>query len=341
LQSFVIREVLLINWALPRELLFLIAVPVLLVLGWIFNFRRRKVYRRAVAPELLFRININGNRVVAGLRMGLFILGLLLLSVALARPRWGEKLQLYKGRGIAVVVALDASKSMLATDVKPDRLTRAKTELSALIDELEGNAVGIVSFAGDAYVLCPLTTDLEAAKLFLDIISPDLMPVPGTDFGKAIATATGLFNPSAGTKALVLVTDGEDLGRNTEQAVLAAKEAGVRIYPVAISTPEGAPIPEPGPGGMSYKKDKNGNVIISRMDERKLIMIAQLTGGRFYRLEGFSAERLRAELDRLEKEELGGGEFSHYVERYQGFLLAGLLALFLALFIPERKIIII
>ncbi|MGB9742652.1 MAG: VWA domain-containing protein [candidate division WOR-3 bacterium] len=328
----------MINWALPRNLLFLSALPLLLCLWWLLGQLQRRVYARAVAPVLLSRLRTGGNQFLTGLKHGLFFTALVLFVIALARPRWGEKLQLFKSRGIAVVVALDGSKSMLAEDVKPNRLARAKAELAALIDELAGNAVGIVGFAGDAYALCPLTTDLEAAKMFLDIISPEMMPVPGTDFGKAIAVATQLFNPTALTKALVLVTDGEDLGKNTEAAVLAAKEAGVRIYPVAISTPEGAPIPEPGQSGTVYKKDASGNVVISRMDERKLILIAQATGGRFYRLEGFSADRLRAELDRLEKEELGGGEFSGYVERYQGFLLAGLLALFLALFIPERKI---
>lgn len=328
----------MINWALPHYLWFLTALPALLLL-WlgIASWYQRRL-RRAVEPALITRLHTERILPVRIGRNILFLLSLLLLTVALARPRWGERLQLFRGRGIAVVIALDASKSMLAEDIKPNRLTRAKAELSALIDELAGNAVGIVAFAGDAYALCPLTTDLEAAKLFLEIISPELMPVPGTDFGKAISVAQELFNPGAATRALILVTDGEDLGRNTEQAVMAAREQGIRIYPVAISTPEGAPIPEAGAGGVVYKKDASGNVVISRMDERKLILIAQATGGRFFRLEGFSPERLRAELDRLEKEELGGGEFSGYVERYQGFLLAGVIMLFLALVLPERKI---
>ncbi len=328
----------MINWAVPGYLWFLSAPAVLVLLWLLVRFRQQRRFRLAVEPVLIERLHTERILPAVVARNVLFLLGLVLLAVALARPRWGERLQMFKGRGIAVVIALDASKSMLAEDVKPSRLTRAKAELSALIDELAGNAVGIVAFAGDAYALCPLTADLDAAKLFLDIIGPELMPVPGTDFGRAISVAGELFNPGAATRALVLVTDGEDLGRNTEQAVMAAKEQGVRIYPVAISTPEGAPIPESAGAGVTYKKDASGNVVISRMDERKLILIAQATGGRFFRLEGFSPERLRAELDRLEKEELGGGEFSGYVERYQGFLLAGMIMLFLALVLPERKI---
>ncbi|MEO0070151.1 MAG: VWA domain-containing protein, partial [candidate division WOR-3 bacterium] len=265
----------MINWALPGNLYLLFSLPVLVLLLLLFTFIRRRRLHKEIEPALLARLNPGQSRLLTGFKMVLFFLALVLFIIALARPRWGEKLQLFKGKGIAVVIALDGSKSMLAEDVKPNRLTRAKAELSSLIDELGGNAVGIVSFAGDAYVLCPLTTDIEAAKLFLDIISPDLMPVPGTDFGRAIAVGMSLFNPTAGTKALVLVTDGEDLGKNTEAIVMQAKEAGVRIFPVAISTPEGAPIPETGEAGVVYKKDQSGNVVVSRMDERKLILIAQ------------------------------------------------------------------
>jgi Ca-activated chloride channel family protein len=328
----------MVNWALPKNLYFLIALPVLFGLILLFGTLRQRSILRAIEPVLLPRIQPERLRFIPYLKTGFFFLALFLVTVALARPRWGVRMQPVQGRGIGLVVALDASKSMLADDIKPNRLTRAKAELASLIDELAGNAVGITAFAGDCYVLCPLTTDLDAAKLFLDIISPDLMPVPGTDFGKAIEKSISLFNPGSATRALVLVTDGEDLGKNTIEAVMAAKEAGVRIYPVAISTPEGAPIPESTEAGVVYKKDKSGNVVISRMDERKLILIAQATGGRFYRLEGFSPGRLIEELQNLKKEELGGGEFSGYVERFQGFLLAGLVLFFLALCLPEKSL---
>ncbi len=327
----------MINWALPKNLYYLFTLPGLLVLLLIFSIVRRRTLQRVIEPFLLPYLQPPRFRLFSFLKVVFTFLALALFVIALARPRWGERLQMFKGRGVTLVIVVDASKSMLAEDVKPNRLARAKAELASLIDELSGNAVGIVSFAGDAYVLCPLTTDLEAAKLFLDIISPELMPVPGSDFGRAIQVASTLFNPGSATRALVLVTDGEDLGVNTEVAVMEAKEAGIRIYPVAISTPEGAPIPEPGASGVVYKKDKSGNVVISRMDERKLILIAQATGGRFFRLEGFSPVRLAEELQKLEKEVLAGGEFSGYVERYQGFLLAGVILLFLSLFLPERK----
>ncbi len=328
----------MINWGAPQMLYLLFILPVVVAVFILVRAIERRRVRRLIEPQLLARIEPGRSTVWEGVKLTLLVLGIGLMVVALARPRWGEKLQMFKGRGVAVVIALDASKSMLAEDVKPNRLERAKTEVAALLDELAGNAVGIVAFAGDAYVLCPLTTDVEAAKLFLDIVSPDLMPVPGTDYGKAILKASELFTQTApGSRALILITDGEDLGTQTEQAVQAAKELGVRIYPVAFSTAEGAPIPEKGEGGLVYKKDRSGQVVISRMDERKLILIAQATGGRFYRVEGFSGARLAGELDRLEKEELSGGSFSNYVERYQPFLLAGIVLLFLSLALPSVK----
>jgi Ca-activated chloride channel family protein len=247
---------------------------------------------------------------------------------------------MYKGKGIDVVIALDASKSMLAEDVKPSRLVRAKTELSSLIDGLAGNAVGIVAFAGEAYVMCPLTADADAARLFLDIISPDAQPVPGTDFGKAIDVATTLFNPKEmNYKALVLVTDGEDLGKNTAQAIQRAAEARVRVFPVAFATIEGAPIPDYDERGnlLSYKKDKDGQVVMSRMNERELIVMAQATGGRFLRVDGFSGERLLAELDKMRKKDIGGGQFTDYVERYQLFLVIALVLLLGGLGISNRR----
>ncbi len=329
----------MINWDAPGYLYLLFLVPVIIGFLFLLDWRNRRVMLKAIDHGLLSRISSERWRGLSTVKKVFLLLGVTLFIIALARPRWGERPQMFKSRGMAVVVALDASKSMLAEDVKPNRLVRAKTELAALFDELSGNAVGVVAFAGDAYALCPLTTDVEAAKMFLDIISPELMPVPGSDFGRAIEVALDLFHSGSAAKAVILVTDGEDLGTRTEQMVQRAKEMAVRIYPVAFATTEGAPIPEKVDGGVSYKKDRAGNVVISRMDERKLILIAQITGGRFYRVEGFSASRLAEELNRLEKEELGTTSFSGYVERYQGFLLTGLVLFFLALALPERRVV--
>lgn len=330
----------MIRWGEPVYLWFLLAVPLGLVLLILRGVNQRRALARAIDPELADRLTPSLSPGLVTLK-GLLLLGAFaLLLLAAARPKWGEKLQLYQGKGIDVVIALDGSKSMLAEDVKPSRLKRAKTELASLIDGLTGNAVGIVAFAGEAYVMCPLTTDAGAARLFLDIISPDMMPVPGTDFGKAIDVALSLFNPKEmNYKALVLVTDGEDLGKNTAQAIQRAVEAHVRVFPVAFATPEGAPIPDYDAQGnlSSYKKDKDGNLVTSRMNERELIVMAQATGGRFLRVEGFSGERLLGELDRMRKKDIGGGQFTDYVERYQWFLLAALVLCIAGLGLSNRR----
>jgi Ca-activated chloride channel family protein len=329
-----------IKWADPTYLWFLLTIPVALFFLVLGNLRRHRALARAIDPDLVDRLTPSLSPGLANLKSLALLAALAFLLLAAARPKWGERLQMYKGKGIDVVIALDASKSMYAEDVKPSRLVRAKTELSSLIDDLAGNNVGIVAFAGDAFVMCPLTTDADAAKLFLDIIDPDAMPLPGTDFGRAIDVAMTLFNPKEmNYKALVFITDGEDLGKNTPQAIQRAAENRVRVFPVAFATLEGAPIPEKDAQGnlSSYKKDKDGQVVMSRMNERELIVMAQATGGRFLRVEGFSSERLLAELEAIRKKDIGGGAFTDYVERYQPFLLIALVLFIAGLALSNRR----
>jgi len=328
----------MIKWAQPLFLWFLLLIPAAVVLAVVFHRISRRRLTRVIDAELLPRLMPDRSSGLVALRTALVLGALTFLLLAAARPKWGEKLGQYQGRGIDVVIALDASKSMLAEDVKPNRLLRAKTELAALLDELVGNTVAICAFAGDCYVLCPLTTDVAAAKLFLDIIGPEVMPVPGTDLGRAIDVALGLFNfKEGGSQVLVLVTDGDDLGKNTSLAIQRAAEAGVRIFPVAFATSEGAAVPEKSEPGVVYKKDKSGNIVVSRMNERELIVMAQATGGRFLRTEGFSAQRLLAEFDKLRKKEISGGSFTELVERYQTFLLVGFVLLVAALATSDRS----
>jgi len=330
----------MIKWAEPVYLWFLLAVPVGLVLMILRGLSRRRALSRAIDPELAERLTPSLSPALATLKGLLLLCALAFLLLAAARPKWGEKLQMYQGRGIDVVIALDGSQSMLAQDVKPSRLVRAKTELASFVDGLTGNAIGVVGFAGEAYVMCPLTTDADAAKMFLDIIGPDMMPVPGTDFGKAIDVSLSLLNPKENNyKALVLVTDGEDLGKNTAQAIQRAAEQHVRIFPVAFATAEGSPIPDYDAQGnlTSYKKDKEGQVVMSRMNERELIVMAQATGGRFLRVEGFSGERLLSELDQIRKKDIGGGQFTDYVERYQLFLVIAFVLFITGLGLSNRR----
>ena len=328
----------MIRWAAAQVLLLLFVIPLLIAViatgGWL----KRRNLRRLADPELVPRLTDSRSPRLAATKVVCLVLGLLLAILAAARPQWGEKLQVYKGRGIDIVIALDASRSMLATDVKPSRLSRAKTEIASLLDNLSTNQVGIVAFAGDAHVMCPLTPDTEAAKLFLDIIDPENMPRPGTDLSRAVETAASLFDArESSSKALLLVTDGDNLEGDPAAATARAARAGIRIFAVGVGTLEGSTVPESNASTTSYMKDQDDKIVISRLAERLLLVMAKATGGRYFRSESVNLDALAAALDQLQKKQITGGEYVEYEERYQVFLLAAFILTFVGLFLSDRR----
>jgi Ca-activated chloride channel family protein len=329
-----------IKWAAPQFLSLLFIIPVLFVGIVIFMIRKRSRLDAFADKIMIPRITDSVSMRLQITRSMMFVFAFAFLVVALARPKWGEKLQIYKGKGIDVVIALDASKSMLAQDIKPNRLSRAKTEINLLLDNLSGDRVGITAFAGDCYVMCPLTTDVDAAKLFLDIISPDVVPRPGTNLEKAIQVSSSLFNPDEDTyKALVVFTDGDNLVGDPMAAVSRIKDEGIKLFAVGMGTLEGSPVPELDKQGnfVSYKKDRDDKIVMSRLTERLLVVLAKATDGRYFRTEGIYVDRLMAELDKIKKKEIGGGEYVEYEERFQYFLIPAFVFLFLAAFLNDRK----
>lgn len=328
----------MISWAAPKLLYLLLALPLVplgFILGWLIaRARLAKFADRELGPQLVDSHHTGW----WWLKAALFTLGLGFLIVASARPRWGEKLQIYKGRGIDVVVALDASKSMLAQDIRPSRLERAKVELSQILESLAGNRAGIVAFAGEAHVMCPLTPDVEAAKLFLDIIDPAAMPRPGTNIQRALEVSASLFTPQEeGSRAVILITDGDNLEGDPVAAARMLKELGARLYIVGVGTQEGSTIPEASGASTTYKKDAEDKLVVSRLAERLLLVMARETDGRYYRSEGLNLDNLAGELDRLRKKELEGGEYVEREERYQGFLLVSFVLLWLSIFMSDRR----
>lgn len=258
------------------------AVPVLLgawaLLAWA-DARRRAAAAALGRADTLARVAEDaaaGRRRAAVLRLS----ALALVFLALAGPRWGVDLVETRGAARQVVVAVDVSLSMRAADVKPDRLERAKASLSLLLDQLRGDRVGVVAFAGDAQVVCPLTADADAAKELLNALEVGAVPVPGTAIGTAIRTAAGMLSRYSGAKTVVLLTDGEDHGTDPVGAAREAASSGVRLYAIGIGTPEGEPIPLEDGG---YKKDKNGSTVVSRLGEKTLAAAAEATGGGYYR----------------------------------------------------------
>jgi len=269
------------------------------------------------------------------------VAGLLCLAIALAGPLIGSKLVEFHQKGLDVFIAVDTSLSMQAQDFQPNRMAHAKLLLGQLIERLAGSRVGVIAFAGKASVQCPLTIDTSAARQILDTIDVGTIPMPGTAIGEAIRVAIrGLKAGESNHRLLVLLTDGED---HHSDPVAAAKEAvglGLKIFPVGIGTPQGEPIPVFDDQGhrTGYKRDKSGEVVMSKLDEQTLMQVAQLTGGHYFRATATGAEidDLVRSLEALQQDKQKSKLFNRYENRYQWPLALGILFLFIGLLIPER-----
>ncbi|MBU0520214.1 VWA domain-containing protein [bacterium] len=269
----------------------------------------------------------------------LLLWALAFMLIAAADPQIGTRIEEIKREGIDLVVAVDVSHSMLAEDIAPSRLAKAKHEMSNLLDRLEGDRVALVAFAGQAVVECPLTMDYGAAELFLDVLNPGMVSKTGTSLAAAIRISMQAFQEdSQAGKAIVLITDGEDHEAAVMDAVREAKDMGVVIHAVGIGSVQGVPIPISEAGG-EYKKDNRGNVIVTRLDEELLQKIASETGGIYQRCStgGDDLDAILNAVAGLEKGELGSHEFTQYEHRYQIFVALALLALVLEYLISDRR----
>jgi Ca-activated chloride channel homolog len=329
---FARSEYLQLLWAVPALALF-----------FVFSFRsRRRRLERLISPTLAPQLTREFSRAKAVLR-AVLLLGFFTFSVlALARPQWGTRLETVRRRGVDIIVALDTSYSMNAEDVAPTRLGKAKSEIRALIRKLKGDRIGLVSFAGTALVQCPLTLDYGAAALFLDVANTETIPEPGTSLAAAIDVANSAFLAKERKyKILIMVTDGEDLEGQVDEAYEKAREAGIIIYTLGIGTPEGRPIPVRDARGdvVEYHKDPSGQVVISSLDERALARIATATGGRYFRATTTEGEldELYGEISQFEKKELESRLFQNYEDRFQYPLALALLFLAAGLWISEKR----
>ena len=272
------------------------------------------------------------------LRLG----ALALLFIALSGPQWGVELVTTTASSHQVLIAIDTSLSMTAEDVKPARLQKAKQELSALLDGLKGNRVGLMAFAGETAMVCPLTTDLEAARTILMGLEPGAVPVPGTAIGKAIRAAVATLQRFPGRKSLVVLTDGEDHRSDPLGAAEEAAAAGVRIFAIGIGTPEGEPIPLKDSAGAQlegYKKDRRGSTVVSRLGEATLTQIAARTGGAYFRASPGESESSEI-VDRILKTEQSQSvtrTSNQYRNRFLLPLALAFLLLLAELLIPERS----
>jgi Ca-activated chloride channel family protein len=259
----------------------------------------------------------------------------------LANPQFGSKLEEVKRKGVDIIVALDVSNSMLCEDIRPSRLERAKQALSRLLDKLQNDRIGIIVFAGEAYVQLPITTDYGAAKLFLPGIEPDMIPTQGTAIGSAIDMAVKSFTGNdKRNKALIIITDGENHEDNAVEAVKNAAENGIITYTIGMGSPDGGPIPVYHNGvQVDFKKDQSGTTVITKLDEAMLREIAANGKGEFVRATN-SDDGLSLILDKvnkIDKKEFGSKVYTEYEDKFQYFLAAGLIILIFEFFISTKR----
>ena len=303
--------------------------------------RKRDALTRLGDPALLDRLSSSVSFAGRRWRTGLWFLALALVLFALARPQWGDREESVRREGVQLMVALDVSQSMLAEDIKPSRLERAKLELGHLMDRLDGDEIGLVLFSGASFVQLPLTSDYTTARKFLEGASPDVISRQGTVIGRAIDTALSAFpEQRLGQKVILLMTDGEDQETDPVAAAGRAADEGAIIYVLGFGVPEGTPIPLYGSRGelLGYKMDRNGQIVLSKLDEATLEQVAHTAGGRYLRVEPGrnGASEIAADLDALEQGEFESQIEIERVERFQIFLLVALLAMVAAELIPDR-----
>lgn len=332
----------MIKFAHPEYLNALWAIPVLILIYILYirtKFKLLALFAQKQLHNVLFG---NKSFTKETVKFSIYVIAYMLLVVALANPQTGSKLEEVKQVGIDVYICLDVSLSMQAEDLKPNRLTSAKYEISQLIKRLRGDRIGLIVFAGEAFIQFPLTTDYSAANLFLSAVDVGSVPRQGTAIASAIELATKSFDMESGTKRVIIViTDGEDHEGNVTGALDEAVKNDIRIFTIGMGSPQGAPIPVYDNRGrrMGFKKDKDGTTVLSKLNADMLKEIAVDGDGSFYQAAGYQNEldMIFNDLARIEKSEYGSRKITDYEDKYYYFLIPALLLLVLEFFISEKK----
>ena len=326
------------RFATPEYLYLLVLVPLLLLVYLYSNYRRRKRLKEYGDADLLKGLMPDVSAYRPNVKFWLSTIALALLVVVLARPQFGSKMESVTRQGIEVVIALDISNSMLAEDIAPNRLEKSKKIISKLIDKFENDKIGLIVFAGDAFVQLPITNDFVSAKMFMETISPALITRQGTDIGAAINLAMKSFTPEKEVgKAVIVITDGENHEGGAEEAARAAVEKGMSVYILGVGSPDGAPIPTE--GSNDYRRDKNGNVIVTKLNEEMSQNIAKAGNGAYIRVDNTNNAQklLEKELDKLAKADVTTEVYTDYDEQFHFVALLVLLFLVMDILILPGK----
>ena len=326
------------RFADPIYLYLLAVIPVLAVIRFLTYRNQKKRLRKFGDPKLLRELMPDVSRFRPAVKFWILQGALALLIVMLARPQFGTKINNEQRVGIETVIAMDISNSMMAEDITPSRLDRSKMMVENLVDHFTNDKIGLIVFAGDAFVQLPITSDYVSAKMFLSSIDPSMMATQGTDIARAIDMAAHSFTQEEGIgKAIIVITDGEDHEGGALEAAKAAKEAGMRVYVLGVGSTKGSPIPIPGTG--DYMKDNTGNTVMSALNEEMCRQVAQAGGGAYIHVENNSAaqDQLDNELDKLAKKETTSTVYSEFDEQFQAVAILALLLLILEICIFDRR----
>jgi len=324
----------------PEYIYALLVIPALIAFFLYSRIQRKKALALFGQKEIISLLmpNVSSSRPV--LKFMILMLALASIIVGISRPQFGSKLRTEKRKGIELILALDVSNSMMAEDIQPNRLERAKRAISQLVDKLSNDKIGLIVFAGDAYTQLPITADYVSAKLFLNSVGPNMVPSQGTAIGAAIELGVKSFNPQfVGNKAMIIITDGEN---HEDDAVSAAKKAsdqGIVIYTIGMGSPQGGPIPDLANGSRSYRKDRQGNTIVTKLDEGMLQKIAEAGKGAYVRANNAQVglNSLFDEINKMEKSELETQAYADYDDKFQYFIGFGLFLILIDFLVLERR----
>lgn len=326
------------KFANPEYLYLLALVPVLVALHVVSNMRRRRKLEEYGDRELLAQLMPDASVTRPNIKFWLLFACYTLSCFLLARPQFGSKQETVTRKGIETVIALDISNSMLADDVAPSRLDKSKRIISNLVDQFKDDKIGLIVFAGDAFVQLPITSDFISAKVFLNTISPALITRQGTDIKTAIELATRSFTPNEGVgKAIIVITDGENHEGGAVEAAQAAAEKGYIVYVMGVGSPSGSPIPGDRRG--EFRKDREGNVVVTRLNEEMCRNIAAAGKGAYFYVDNSNAaeKALQKEIDKLAKADVESTVYTEYDEQFAIIAWMILVVLLFEIFICESR----
>lgn len=326
----------MINFAQAQYLFLLLLVPFFfLIQALVLRLRRRRI-RKFGDEKLVRELMPSYAKAKVWVRLTLFSVGFFFFVIGLSRPQIGAKLKEHETKGAEIMIALDVSNSMLAEDYSPNRLERAKLAISRLVDKLRDDRIGLIVFAGNSFVQLPITTDYVSAKMFMNSISTESVPVQGTAIGEAINTAMRSFSSqSEKSRAIIVITDGENHEDDPVAAAKQAAEMGVRVFTIGVGSPEGKPIPMDG----ELLKDKDGNIVVSRLDESVLQEVAQAGNGVYVRAGNseFGLNPIIEDIRRMEDEKYSSIVFEEYDEQFMYFLAIALFFFVIEMLVGDRR----